>query len=496
MRKSIVLFITVILIFNLSSPMAFATEEAPIELPVIEADSCILIDAASNTVLYEKNADKKQYPASTTKVLTAALTIDHIAPDKKATVSKTAVKSIGIGGSNVGLKAGEVLSIRDLINMALISSANDAANTMAESVSGSISGFVDLMNAKVAQLGLTNTFFSNPVGLDVGDNYPEHMTTARELAQIMRYATTLQAFRETINQSRYLLPVTNLHKESRGYLSSTNRLITDPNLQSDEYTVVGGKTGWTNAARNVFVAVARNADGIELIAVLMKHESRDGIFLEAKALFDYGYKRIAQDKSLARPGFYDVRLRSTEPVIQSFYEKGYITGIEDGLFNYGEQVTYEAFVQVLSRVRGTSSGDDVAACFSSAVSQGLIDEGWYAEREKTITRGEVIQVLDKLLNVRLEDAEIPVFAKLIKDYDKLPQSIRYSVLRVYKSGIIKGNGDGTIQADRELTKEEMVLILNNYLKYKQQNNGMVRVVLEDSDGLWQDQLYHPIGLAA
>lgn len=480
MKKSIVLCITVILIFILSSPLAYASEEAPLTIPVIEADSCILIDAASNTVLFEKNPDKKQYPASTTKVMTAALAIDHISPDKKATVSKTAVKSIGIGGSNVGLKAGEVLSIRDLINMALISSANDAANALAESVSGNLSNFVALMNAKAKQLGLTNTLFSNPVGLDVGDNYPEHKTTARELAQVMRYATTLQAFRETINQGRYLLPVTNLHKESRGYLNSTNHLLTDPKLKSDDYTVVGGKTGWTNAARNVFVGVARNTDGIELIAVLMKHESRDGMFREAKALFDYGYKRIAQDNSLARSGFYDVRLRSSEPVIQDFYEKGYITGIEDGLFNYGEQVTYGAFVQVLSRVRGTNAAeDDVAACFSSAVTSGLIDEGWFDEREKPITRGEVIQVLDRLLDVRLEEAEIPVFTKLIKDYDTLPQSIRFSVLRVYKTGIIKGNGDGTIQIDRKLTKEEMVLILNNYLKYKQQNNGMVLVVLED-----------------
>ena len=150
MRKTAIpLLLTICFIISLTIfPVHAGSSPAVPELPEIQAESYILINGADNRVLCEKNSHQKQYPASTTKIMTAIITLEAGYYEQTTTVSKAAVDGIGIGGSNMGLKEGEVLTYKDLLNMTLISSANDAANALAEGVGGSIPGFADLMNQR------------------------------------------------------------------------------------------------------------------------------------------------------------------------------------------------------------------------------------------------------------------------------------------------------------------------------------------------------------
>lgn len=440
-------------------------------LPDLQADSYILINAADNRVLCEKDPDKKQYPASTTKILTAVLALEAGYYDQITTVSQAAVDGIGINGSNMALKPGEIVPFKDLLRMTLISSANDAANAVAEGVSGSIDGFVRLMNEKVRALGLSNTHFTNPVGLDVEDGHPEHQTTARDLAQIMRYATSNTLFREIIGETEYDLPVTNFHPEFRGTRKSTDLLLTQLQYQSDRFTVVGGKTGYTKAAQNVFVACARNWEGVELILVLMKHPNRRGMFEDAYKLFEYGFELGSQDRSLAATGFYDLRYRESREIIQRFYEDGYIAGKEDGRFDYAANVSREEFLQVLERVSGAvvASGGtgSIRSSLAAAIEQGMLDETWRGTGSLPMTRGDAITAMSRHIVARLNILEQFAMMLKIKDFKAIPVSSRLDAMKAVKTGIITVSGDGTIGFDADITREEMVLLLNRYIQYRE-----------------------------
>ena len=157
------------------------------------AASAILIEASSGMVIFEKDADTIRYPASTTKIMTVMLGIIMIDPndyDKEVMVSERAVQ-VPEDSSTMDLKAGEVLSYRDLLYGTMLLSANDGSNVIAETVSGSIEAFVQLMNDKAAELGCTNTHFANPHGYHDDDHY----TTARDLALIAQAAMQVDLFR-------------------------------------------------------------------------------------------------------------------------------------------------------------------------------------------------------------------------------------------------------------------------------------------------------------
>lgn len=469
MRKTgILLLLAVYLLFSFTTSPVHAEISSPV-LPEIEAESYILINAADNRVICEKNPDLKLYPASTTKIMTAILAIEAGYYDQTTTVSRAAVQRIGINGSNAGLKEGEILQYKDLIRMTLISSANDAANALAEGVSGSMENFVVLMNSKAKELGLENTNFTNPAGLDVEDGYPEHKTTARELAQIMRYATSNPIFRQIIGETEYELPVTNFHPVSRGIRKSTDLLLINPKYQSELFTVVGGKTGYTKAASNVFVACARNNEGVELILAIMKHPNRTGMFEDAYRLFEYGFEMVRLDSSLGAVDFYDLRYINNADVIYEFYEKGYIGQIDEGRFGYGESVTRGEFLQVLGRIKGNAaaaSGGQALTSLDEAVGEGILDESWRGTGGFPATRGDAIKMLGSHVVSKLDLVEMFALMIKIKDLQTVPVSSLKDVLKLCKSEIIMVREDGTIGFDEPLTREEMVVILDRYIRYR------------------------------
>lgn len=255
--------------------------------PVIDSgSSCILIDSITGQVLYEKNSEAKGlFPASTTKIMTAALALEKGKLDSVMTASQAAVDDIGKDGSNIGIMAGEKMSLESLLQALLISSANETANIIAENICTTRQEFVDLMNSKVKELGALDTHFVNPCGA----HDPNHYTTVGDLAKIARYAMTFPKFREIVKKPDYKLLPTNKH-DSWPVLATTNKLMLYD--KSDKYTIIGIKTGYTGPAGYNLVSAADNSEGMELISVVM-HVKNDGaqsnVKQYTKELLDYGF---------------------------------------------------------------------------------------------------------------------------------------------------------------------------------------------------------------
>lgn len=260
--------------------------------PDINAESALLIDNKTNKVLYSKDMNKKMFPASTTKILTAILVLENHSLDEKVTASYNAVMTIPSGYSTASIQIDEVLTVEQLLELLLVHSANDAANVLAEYTGGSIDSFVAMMNTKINELGLSDTHFTNPYGLQ--DN--NHYTTAHDLAIIMQYCLKNDDFRKIAGQASCAIPSTN-KSEPRKY-SSTNELLIAGN--SNYYpNLIAGKTGYTSEAGECLVSAAYN-DNLELVGVILNSNNR---FKDTRSLYNYGYtnfsiKNIVNEKDI------------------------------------------------------------------------------------------------------------------------------------------------------------------------------------------------------
>lgn len=286
MKSKIILFI---LIFTTCFCYVFANETLN-----INSKTAIAMDADSSIVLYDKDMNTQIYPASTTKILTAILAIENLDLNKSVVVSKAAI-SIPWDSSSVYLQEGEVISINDLLYCLLLNSGNDAANVLAEAVSGDIESFVELMNEKANELGCTNTHFNNAHGYS-DDN---HYTTALDMAKIFSYCIQNETFTKIISTKSYIVEETNKTDEKR-YLNNTNRLI----LQKEDSVYaryyeycVGGKTGYTDEAGRTLITFAKKDNKTVIVAVFGASSSgkEDIRYTDAINLFEYSFNNFSKE---------------------------------------------------------------------------------------------------------------------------------------------------------------------------------------------------------
>ena len=248
----------------------------------VAAPSAVLMDAATGTVLFEKNAHEKLAPASVTKVMTLLLIMEaldsgQIKWEDRVIASDTAAAK---GGSQIYLEAGEQMSVEEMLKSVVVSSANDCATALAEHIAGSEAAFVEKMNARAAELGMENTHFVNCTGLDDEPNASEHLTTAYDIALMSRELLKHEKIKN------YTTIWMDTVRDGRFGLSNTNKLV-----RFYEGTT-GLKTGYTSAAGHCLSASAKR-DGIELIAVVLHCGSSTERFESAKALLNYGFANYA-----------------------------------------------------------------------------------------------------------------------------------------------------------------------------------------------------------
>ena len=194
MTKRILIYLLIFQCFLVNFSTAYAAA------PSLISESAVLIDADTGTILTQKNADKKMYPASLTKIMTAILAIEMGKLTDIITVDNETPHEID--GSHIALEAGEILTLKDLLYALMLPSANDAASVIAKHYGKSLDGFVKIMNEKAKELGAYNTNFENPHGL----HNENHYTTAADLALITKYAMENETFRKIVATTRYVYP--------------------------------------------------------------------------------------------------------------------------------------------------------------------------------------------------------------------------------------------------------------------------------------------------
>ncbi len=279
----------------------------------VSATGAILINADTGVILFEKEGHRRLYPASTTKVATLLYALertldrlDEVAiatADSVRTVHASRRQAPGSGepsyrlepeGTNIGLKIGEEMSLRALLYGLILRSGNDAANVIAEHISGSIPRFMEEFNLFLLSLGLKNTHFSNPHGLF----HPEHYTTVHDMAKLTQIALKNSSFREVFGTVRYPRPKTNKQEES--IFVNTNRLLKPG--RNYYAKAIGGKTGYIFHAGHTFIGAAEH-EGRTLITVLFQAPKSENNFQDAVKLFEAAF--------------------SQEKVIRTLFAKGY-----------------------------------------------------------------------------------------------------------------------------------------------------------------------------
>ena len=278
-----------ILIFSLSffkASFVFADDENKTTTePTISAQSAYLIDNRTNKVLFQKDSDKKMYPASTTKILTAILAIEKCNLTDKITASNTAIMSIPPGYSNAAIQPDESLTVQELLDLFLIHSANEIGYIFAEHISGNVENFSALMNQKATEIGCKNTHFTNPSGI----HDAEHYSTAYDMALIARYCMKNESFRKIVSKTSCTIKSTDKYPER--YFKNTNDLI-NPSSKYYYESAIGIKTGFTTQAKNCLVSASLK-NGIELITVVLGAEAtedgKSGRYVDTLNLFEYGF---------------------------------------------------------------------------------------------------------------------------------------------------------------------------------------------------------------
>lgn len=250
------------------------TSTETIKEPDVNSRACVVIDRKTNSVLFGKNENTKKKMASTTKIMTATIIIEKCNLSDTIEISK---KAAGTGGSRLGLKTGDKITVLDLLYGLMLRSGNDAAVALAEYAGGDINGFAELMNAKALELGLTNTHFETPHGLDSN----EHYTTAYELAILSNYALNNPTFAKIVGTKNYTITINGSPKA----LSNTNELL--GNMEG----VYGIKTGFTNGANRCLVTACKR-NNIDIICVVLGADTKKFRTIDSIKLINYVFNNF------------------------------------------------------------------------------------------------------------------------------------------------------------------------------------------------------------
>lgn len=288
MRRISYIAVTLIMVLTLSSITALAKPDWPTDTGV-QSESGIVMDMDSGAVLFAQNIHEQKAPASITKLLTALVVMENCDNlDTPVTFSHDAVYNVESGsGNKLSLEEGDVLTVRECLYVMLLQSSNQAANALAETIGGSRSGFVDMMNQKVAELGCQESHFANPSGL----NDDTQLTSAYDMALIARAAYQNKELLEISSTRKSSIQATKNNPEGRSFSMEHKLLVTEDESSPEYYPyAVAGKTGYTSIAGQTLVTYARREDR-GLIAVTLKSTQKTH-YSDTKTILEFGFARF------------------------------------------------------------------------------------------------------------------------------------------------------------------------------------------------------------
>ena len=275
---------------------SFSVEQLP---PTFTGTSYIIADLDTEEILLSYKPELQLYPASTIKLLTAMVGLDLCDAQKQLTLSETVFQSISNGVAKFGVPVGTTYSLEVWLNLLLVRSFGDAANTIAEGTAGSIEDFVIQMNNKIKQLGLKNTIVDNAIGLDIGDGFSNIQSTATDMLTIAIESLKYPLIQEIIAKPTYIAPSTNTTPETIIPNSHPFFSMVD-SYYSPLFTTIGGKTGTTSAAGNCLITIVKGADTHTYICAYFGGKTKDSMTKEIIELLEYiiQFRTATQYKTL------------------------------------------------------------------------------------------------------------------------------------------------------------------------------------------------------
>lgn len=254
------------------------------EGPAVYAEAGVVMDMDSGAILYSKNMDAKEYPASITKIMTALVALEHGELTDKVTFTEESVAFLEPGDASIGMRPGEEISLEDALYGMLLASANEVAYAIADAIGNGYDNFIEMMNDKAEELGCANTHFTNPHGL----HDEEHYVSARDMALIASAAFKNKEFRKITNTYEHRIPPTNLVDEERVF-QQYHRMLYDGT--SDYYEpCVGGKTGYTDQALSTLVSFLDDGE-LRLVSVNLKTHGVH-VYPDTKNMAEYGFQNF------------------------------------------------------------------------------------------------------------------------------------------------------------------------------------------------------------
>lgn len=285
-------FVTYLLIIALLSAGVPAKDAHAVTAPPkTKAHAYYMIDSATGEKILSKKAGRKIYPASTVKLMTALVVLEHASEAKQITYTKKLRKMIPSDAAALNLRTGRTYTVKQYLHMLLLVSDAAAATTLAVGTAGSMKQFVEWMNEKAEELGMNNSSFDNPIGLDKGSGYKKTYTTAADFIKISKASMENKTIRAIVAKHKYKVSPIGVKKSF--VIKNTNAFYFayKKMVKGAGYEIIGSKTGTTRAAGHALVATARDSEGHEVICAFYGNSTHEQLYKDVKKLFDYAFAR-------------------------------------------------------------------------------------------------------------------------------------------------------------------------------------------------------------
>lgn len=265
--------------------------QAETDKPKTQAHAYYMVDAGSGKKILSQNANKKIYPASTVKLMTALVALEHARTTQEIKYTKKLSKMIPSDAAALNLRTGRTYNVRQYLHMLLMVSDAAAATALSVGIAGSQEQFVKWMNEKAVALGMTKTSFDNPIGLDIGSGYHKTYTTASDFSKISRAAMENKTIRAIVAKHKYKVQPIGVKKSF--VIQNTNAFYFayKKMVKGAKYEIIGSKTGTTRAAGHALVATARDEEGHEVICAFYGKGTHERLYQDVKKLFDYAFEQ-------------------------------------------------------------------------------------------------------------------------------------------------------------------------------------------------------------
>ena len=340
-KRIIAIFLSLMML--ISSGVFVNNAHAAQAKPTVYAHSYTVMDANSGEIIISEQENKRIYPASTIKLLTAIVAIENCSLYKRITVKKSTLNKVDVETTTAGLKPGYAYTLEELLNMLLVYSAGDAAEIIAESVGGTRENFVDMMNIRAKELGMNDSYFDNPVGMDWHKNANIYSTSS-DIAKLTRYAMTNDTIRAIVKKPQYVIK--NYYKGKSKTLYASNNFLRNYSYSKNLFTIIGSKTGTSDKAGYALSATARDSSGREVICAFFGKSTRMQMFQDINTLLTYTFNNY---KNILEKSFYDIRYSSKKIIINKYLANGVLTMNSLGKFSGSTQVSKKEFVTTTNK---------------------------------------------------------------------------------------------------------------------------------------------------